>query len=326
MGFQFSLTSGPTVRRLFENVSAIRLPRLSRRFDSSAICDFHGITHLSKDVASAKYQVDWLKGFKSDIKAWQPLLDSPAYSSGANVDIMGFEYPEDSVSVMPYYRHKTRERFFTPKHDGQDRVACAHSLGCYLTIEGLLDDNLAEQFVENYAGLALTNPFLGDKYHDKSHYRAYSWLFSKAVVGSTFIERKINGDIDEVAKEEYPTHEQSLMLHSNAKTLLERIRENGGLSKHLQDFPIIIMIGEDDPGCENDFVREFAELIGVVPMEYPTGHNTTLESEKAQADLTAWQDDAVRMRRCNRRLEPLSRLGFSLKGGTSALDAGASFA
>lgn len=306
--FNSLLPSLPVPGSLSELFPTVSLPSITSPFSSIDACDVHGTTHLARSIDNPQYKVVAQKGFKSAISWWTPLTDSPEYAPDADVDIQGFEYPDRSTAVMDYYRHKTSERYFSHNinadgaQQGLERIALVHSVSGYLMIEGLLDDNKALNFIENHAALAIANPHLGDMYHDSMVYYAYSKLFPNSPIRSTPLERAFKGAIDEISRIEFPTHAQSLMLHNNGTTLMQRIRDNGGLSKHLDGFPITVIIGENDEGLNNDNIREFADIIGVEPQVYQTGHSTLLESAEARADLTVWQEDTVKARMLNRHL------------------------
>ena len=235
-------------------------------------------------------EVDFLKGFKSQIESYEPRIQALADIFCHDTRVQGYEHPDDALLFLPEYREKAR-KFFCESVRGPKgqtaRNATAHSLGGFLLLEILTDPDLAKEFVDTYNpdGIVLFNPFIGNKHYESLWKRWYSAAFGKnSAVGCTAVEqiipscRKIKQEED---MKYLPTHMQGLYLHDVTTMLIERIERQGGLADCARDIPILIIGGEYDPVCDNNKIKSLAKFIGAEYKEFATGHNAFLDSPPA---------------------------------------------
>jgi len=253
---------------------------------------------VRKSTEDPKFVLDWLKGFKSDIGYWEPFVTDVSHGCDADVEVMGFANVAQQTDFLDNYREASYDRFFwdTPEQGQKDlpHVAGAHSMGAFLLLEHLMDDEKAKIFRNNYGALFLANPFLGDPYHDRILCRAFSKTLGRhKPTGSTKLERWLGPEITDF--NENPTHMQSITLHDEAAKLLAAIQEKGGLSPVLDGMPIAIIAGENDPACDNEKIYALGEVIGVDVYTYlDTAHNPLLCHSDALDHFKSWAFNAAK--------------------------------
>ena len=232
--------------------------------------------------SGVRVQVDLLKGFKSDIGCWQPPVNATAQYAGHRTNVYGFRHPGNSVDFLPEYRERAQEIFcggdeFTDT--GIPRVASAHSLGAFLLMELLTDDETASAIAERYDAITTFNGFLGSQYKNTPLRERYANWFRDAAVGTTWIERRFSRASKEYETHELPTHAQGLMFDKESDILLEKIFDNGGFSKAVENTPITFVIGNYDTVCDNDAIRQVAGITGARVAPFNVNHNAMMFSE-----------------------------------------------
>lgn len=228
--------------------------------------------------------IDMLKGFKSDIKCYGPFTQIMADIHWHDTHVQGYAHPGNRLDFLPEYRD-IAENYFCRKpravQADAPRIASAHSLGAFLLLEILSDEDKAQVFAQTYDGLVLANPFTGDRYHDRRLCREFSqWIGRDHPAGKTLLERLFTTVADDPY--EIPSHRQSLMLHDEAGAVFAKIIANGGLAGAVKDIPVVMLTGTHDPVCDNEKTQALARVIGAQYREFPTGHNALLECHEAQ--------------------------------------------
>lgn len=244
------------------------------------------------------YCVDFLKGFKSSVSSWQPFVCDTAIKSRANFHLLGFESPGASTTFLNEYRQRAFRFFCSEKPILRDatgqplpRIAGAHSLGVFLLLELMANDETAEILAKNYDAFFLANGFLGNHYHDKWLCRRYSGLprYKDRAVGHTFLERQFK-DVSSHPFSELPTHAQSVMLHDEGTQLLE-VLESVSISPALSPHPIMMTSGLYDPVSNNENIERAARAIGARHKTFYAGHNPLLTTTEARFFFWQWSKE-----------------------------------